>query len=63
VRLYNSHGIFHNSNDDLAGLREQLAGHFADHRLAVRGCVALFEARTPPDVPELHQTTANGIEL
>jgi SAM-dependent methyltransferase len=46
MRLYNSRGIFHNTNDDLAGLREQLAGHFADHRLAVRGCVALFEAHT-----------------
>jgi SAM-dependent methyltransferase len=43
MRLYNSHGIFHNARDDLAGLEEQLAGRFADHRLTVRGCVALFE--------------------
>jgi hypothetical protein len=34
--------------DDLAGLREELADHFADHRLTVRGSVALFEAHTAP---------------
>jgi SAM-dependent methyltransferase len=46
MRLYNSRGIFHNSGDDLAGLDQELAGHFAHHRLTVRGCVALFEAHT-----------------
>jgi ubiquinone/menaquinone biosynthesis C-methylase UbiE len=46
MRLYNSRGIFHNAYDDLADLRAELAGHFADHRLAVRGCVGLFEAHT-----------------
>jgi len=48
MRLYNSRGIFHNTGDDLAGLRTQLARHFADHSLTVRGCVGLFEARTAP---------------
>jgi SAM-dependent methyltransferase len=47
MRLYNSRGIFHNAGDDLAGLREELASRFADHRITVRGCVGLFEARTP----------------
>jgi len=48
MRLYNSRGIFHNADDDLAGLRAELAGRFVDCRLIVRGCVALFEARTAP---------------
>ena len=48
MRLYNSRGIFHNAGDDLAGLRRELADHFAHHRLTVRGCVALFEAHTGP---------------
>ena len=52
MRLYNSRGIFHNADDDLTGLREQLASHFAHHRLTVRGCVALFEAHTAPAVPK-----------
>jgi ubiquinone/menaquinone biosynthesis C-methylase UbiE len=46
IRLYNARGIFHNADDDLVGLREQLTRHFPDHRLTVRGCVALFEATT-----------------
>jgi SAM-dependent methyltransferase len=46
MRLYNSRGIFHNARDDLAGLDEELAGRFAEHRLTVRGCVGLFEAHT-----------------
>jgi SAM-dependent methyltransferase len=48
MRLYNSRGIFHNADDDLAGLRAELAGHFADYRLTVRGCVGLFQAQTAP---------------
>jgi SAM-dependent methyltransferase len=48
MRLYNARGIFHNAGDDLAGLGEELAGRFADHRLTIRGCVALFEAHTEP---------------
>ncbi len=50
MRLYNSRGIFHNAHDDLAGLRQELAGHFAHHRLTVRGCVALFEAHAGPAI-------------
>ena len=46
MRLYNARGIFHNARDDLAGLDQELADHFADHRVTVRGTVALFEART-----------------
>ena len=46
MRLYNSRGIFHNDSDDLAGLKRELANHFADHSVTVRGCVALFEAHT-----------------
>lgn len=42
--LYNRKGIFHNGGDDLAGLRAQLATHFGEHTITVRGCVALFEA-------------------
>jgi SAM-dependent methyltransferase len=49
MRLYNSRGIFHNADDDLPGLREQLASRFAVHRLTVRGCVGLFEAGTARD--------------
>jgi SAM-dependent methyltransferase len=48
MRLYNSRGIFRNAGDDLAGLRSQLASHFAAARLTVSGCVALFEAQTLP---------------
>jgi SAM-dependent methyltransferase len=44
MRFYNSKGIFHNAQDDLDGLRDQLALHFASHTVTVRGCVALFEA-------------------
>jgi SAM-dependent methyltransferase len=47
MRFYQRRGIFHNTEDDLAGLRAQLVGRFADLRLAVRGCVALFEATAP----------------
>jgi SAM-dependent methyltransferase len=43
-RIYNARGIFHNTGDDLAGLRAQLDAHFAHARVSVRGCVALFEA-------------------
>jgi SAM-dependent methyltransferase len=44
MRMYNCKGTFHNRDDDLAGLEQQLATHFAQHRVAVRGTVALFEA-------------------
>ncbi|MBN1172450.1 MAG: class I SAM-dependent methyltransferase [Micromonosporaceae bacterium] len=41
---YNRRGVFHNSRDDLAGLRRALESTFDDVRLTSRGCVALFEA-------------------
>jgi SAM-dependent methyltransferase len=47
MAVYNARGIFHNTEDDLAGLRWQLDKRFTDIRLAVRGCVALFEATNP----------------
>ncbi len=46
MRTYNRKGIFHNREDDVVGLKQQLATHFAKHRLTVRGMVALFEAST-----------------
>jgi ubiquinone/menaquinone biosynthesis C-methylase UbiE len=46
MRTYNRKGIFNNREDDLAGLEQQLASHFAEYRVAVRSTVALFEAST-----------------
>ena len=46
MRTYNRTGIFHNREDDVAGLEQQLATHFAEHPVAVRGMVALFEGST-----------------
>jgi SAM-dependent methyltransferase len=46
MRTYNRKGIFHNREDDVAGLEQQLATHFADYRVTMRGMVALFEAST-----------------
>jgi SAM-dependent methyltransferase len=45
--LCNARGLFHNAEDDLAGLRWQLDTRFTDIRVTVRGCVALFEASKP----------------
>ncbi|MFY1668661.1 class I SAM-dependent methyltransferase [Plantactinospora sp. WMMB334] len=47
MKVYNAKGIFHNADDDLAGLRWQLDQRFTDIQLTVRGCVALFEATRP----------------
>ncbi|MDW5329723.1 class I SAM-dependent methyltransferase [Plantactinospora sp. KLBMP9567] len=47
MKVYNARGIFHNADDDLAGLRWQLDQRFTDIQLTVRGCVALFEATKP----------------
>ncbi|MEN3611658.1 class I SAM-dependent methyltransferase [Plantactinospora sp. ZYX-F-223] len=54
MKVYNARGIFHNTDDDLAGLRWQLDQRFTDIQLAVRGCVALFEATKP--APEEDRT-------
>ena len=52
MKVYNGRGIFHNIDDDLAGLRWQLDKRFTDIKITVRGCVALFEATNPaPETP------------
>ena len=45
MAIYNRKGIFSNTGDDLAGLREMLHNVFADVELETVGCVALFVAR------------------
>jgi SAM-dependent methyltransferase len=40
-------GAFHNTHDDLAGLRAALARSFTDHEVETRGSVALFAAARP----------------
>lgn len=49
MAMYNRKGIFTNTADDLDGLHEVLAQHFAESRIEVIGCVALFAgwSRTP----------------
>ncbi|WFB10708.1 class I SAM-dependent methyltransferase [Streptomyces sp. LX-29] len=42
----NAKGVFHNQQDSLDDLRDQLTKHFVSHDLVVRGCVGLFRART-----------------
>lgn len=50
MTVYNARGIFHNIDDDLAGLCWQLDKRFTDIQIGVRGCVALFAATKPtPD--------------
>ncbi|KAA2247285.1 class I SAM-dependent methyltransferase [Solihabitans fulvus] len=46
LRTVNRKGIFHNDEDSLDDLRQQLDLHFASSRLVVVGCVAFFEGRT-----------------
>ncbi|MFE2722991.1 class I SAM-dependent methyltransferase [Kitasatospora sp. NPDC059327] len=41
----NKKGVFHNDQDDLEDLRDQLKQNFDDFDLVVRGCVGLFRAR------------------
>jgi len=43
---YNRKGIFTNRDDDLEGLKQQLALRFRKVSVEVVGCVALFSART-----------------
>ena len=45
MKLYNARGLFSNTDDDLAGLRRELAVRFDDHVVDVVGAVALFSAR------------------
>jgi ubiquinone/menaquinone biosynthesis C-methylase UbiE len=49
MEVYNSKGVFHNADDDLAGLQAALDEHFVDVQVTVRGCVALFEASARSD--------------
>ncbi|WEV29011.1 class I SAM-dependent methyltransferase [Streptomyces sp. 71268] len=43
----NDKGVFHNSEDNLEDLRDQLKQNFDDFDLVTRGSVALFRARKP----------------
>jgi len=43
--LYNAKGIFSNSEDSVAALKDALQQRFAESEVEVRGCVALFRAR------------------
>ncbi len=43
--LYNDKGVFNNREDDLQSLTTGLRQHFADVRVEMQGCVALFCAR------------------
>ena len=45
MAAYNRKGIFHNRDDDAAGLERALAVEFRDPDVRVIGCVALFSAR------------------
>lgn len=47
MAIYNDKGIFHNDEDDLAGLERVLGEHFADVAVEVVGTVALFRGRRP----------------
>jgi hypothetical protein len=45
ISALNRRGIFANREDDLDGLRRELAGRFGDHTLTTRGSLAVFEIR------------------
>ena len=45
MKRNNDHGIFSNTSDDLAGLREVLHSNFTDTSIEIVGCVAVFAAR------------------
>jgi len=47
MRFYNGRRIFSNDGDTLDGLRAVLEARFENVTLRRRGCVALFDARTP----------------
>lgn len=47
VRAFNDKGVFHNSGDDLAGLRAALARSFESVDIRTRGSMALWVARYP----------------
>lgn len=47
MSVYNARGIFHNADDDAAGLEEALRRHFTRVEVDVVGVVALFRASGP----------------
>lgn len=47
MSVYNERGIFHNREDDAAGLEDALRENFADVSIDVVGTVALFQAVGP----------------
>jgi hypothetical protein len=46
MKFFNAKRIFTNHEDDLLGLRDELARRFAEISVQVVGCVALFTGRT-----------------
>jgi SAM-dependent methyltransferase len=46
MRFFNAKRVFTNRDDDLDGLRDELARRFAEISVEVVGCVALFTGRT-----------------
>jgi hypothetical protein len=47
MRAYNRRGIFHNEEDSAGELAGALGRRFAESRVVLRGCAALFWARRP----------------
>ncbi|WP_045703283.1 class I SAM-dependent methyltransferase [Streptomyces rubellomurinus] len=47
MKNLNQKGVFHNDEDDLADLRDQLKQNFDEFDLVTRGSVALFRGRKP----------------
>ncbi|MBO0885622.1 MAG: SAM-dependent methyltransferase, partial [Mycobacterium sp.] len=47
MALYNWRGIFHNVDDDAAGLEAALRRHFTDVKVEITGTVAAYAARQP----------------
>jgi hypothetical protein len=47
MKRFNKTGVFHNSTDDLAGLKRTLDAHFRETTVDIIGTVALFTARQP----------------
>jgi hypothetical protein len=45
MRFFNAKRVFTNRDDDLDGLRDELAQRFAGISLRVVGCIALFTGR------------------
>jgi SAM-dependent methyltransferase len=59
LRLLNARGVFHNRQDDLAGLRNALDSEFHRFEISVRGAVAVFAAYHPRRTDE--RATDGGV--